>query len=301
MNIMDLFKNTKSASEGAYNYYKTLCTMKKVEVKPLSAFTQETISAEIDRLKQIKVTYPASDNQIIVIKNLLEQLKMVVPETFGELTSEQARNMIDVLRKKVPATDNQMRRLKDYIRFGIISNVEDNISQFDASTLISAHQDDYKLLSEGKATLYQVEKIVKLRSQLGETVTDIAELNAMSYESAQLLLEQLQAEYQNRWELLKSPTKYDEGRSTARSIDAEKEGNMSCSELDFEQKKLIFVRLCQAIGQPIDTDSLGEDTIENDIKDLMVLARMYISEKELFGIVSSVVEEKSTNSKKKSA
>jgi hypothetical protein len=285
-------KSAQPANDKQWVTYMSLCRSKYQEQKPREAFTMSSISEEITRLIGLPNDGVASPAQKAKFEQLCKDLGVKVPDTTG-WSRNNISARIAALQKMVKASENQVKLLINYYRFGIINTIPEGINQFDASSILTEHQQDYLVVSDGRLTLGQAMKICTLEKKLHSADIDIRELSTLSFEEASekinLLMQEEDGERQARAVLrmdVTSSTGLDmtvDGVTRSRDME-----NLDVT--DFATKVQIYKAVKAAMSEDgrDSEDELTEANIDTVLKDLFMLADNIGYGKQVYGIVASI-------------
>jgi len=306
MTLKDLFQKATSTpapvTDTQWNTYIKLCRQKFVQPADRAAFNSATLSKEIERLFTLPFARKAYPQQIARFKEMCETLGIKTPadDVMDKWSNVEITARMNVLGKRLPMTEGQIKMLKNFYRFGIISeadmaSIEPN--QTSASEVIAAHNDKYQAVSDGKLTLNQAERIIQLEQDLHHNTIDIRDLSNMTFDEASERVAALKKEEDDRREARmygwdNSGALYDMSEDGSRSRDVEENEALSFGEKDFKQK-LSIVRKLQSIvniGHD-DNDTLDESNIDKTIIDLYELASAIGETQAAYSVMSAAVDE----------
>lgn len=300
-------KEITPVTDNQWSTYQRLVRAKYQTILVRETFTAATISKEIDRLIALPNAYKASPQQIKKLETLCIQLGINMPKVDG-LSNVEVSVRISKLMDMVPPSAGQLRRLVNYYRFGIVSELPEKMSQNSASVLIGEHEEDYNLISDAKCSDYQVAKIQELEAQrqghrvdrisdivdrlmylantFGEVITSMIELSKLSYDEASIKIEQLEAEAEAVKQIVKSDTRYHERFDASRSVDNEKFEKLEWGDKDFAWKLATIRKVKRELfGVTIEENDFDEQNIDSQLLDTLNLAVELYGEDEVNAVL----------------
>lgn len=179
----------REASASQIAYYETLC--KTAKETPMKGLNSVTISSEIARLKTEVVNNATPNQKKALIEN--KEVLGLTLESIDTMNFNTASKYLEEASKLVLATDAQMNRIIDCVRFGLVPVIPSKLTKYMASKIIASYEEKLKAFSDF-ITLPQVMKIRTCQEKLGDAMMDIKDLSALSKVQASELIVQLLAE-----------------------------------------------------------------------------------------------------------